>query len=387
MSFYEPVLIAFAAPCAVIFLLLTMLESIKPGKAKWIAAAVIAVIAAVAAAVWHTRIFGGLAFIMNEFYEYCEDAQAYIYPRFAMGESSSAGAARFGLAWASSVIGLLAALPPKGARRGVAAVLCSAAMLAFAYYGLIPSWVCIMIMTAALLIAASGGRLAAVFPVVLCALIVFGAMYFFDPGEIYGVSRLDENLRDRLALRSAQLESEFGDPYSDPYTDEGEQEWTDPEQEQTDPDTNVFKGEYSKYFIIGFIVLIVLLLALTGFLIFRRIARKRKKIRAGLDSSDPRVAVVAMFPYTVRWLIGCGVEVKEVPFLSLMPSIRELFSDDYAKRYASMYELWSEAAYSDHEVSAETLRDMDSFMQDTIKMADRKCSFKDKLKIRFKYAL
>ena len=386
MSFYEPLFIAFAAPAAVVFMLLATLESVKPGKLKWIAAAVIAVILIVIFAVWHTKIIGGLAFLMNEFYEYCEDAQAYIYPRFARGDNASAGAARLGIAWLSAVAGLVTALPPKGARRTIAAVICIAVMTAFAYYGLLPSWACIIIMAVALLIATSGGRLVAIMPVVLTVLLVFGAMYFIDPGEIYGVSRADENMRDRLALRTAQLEGMFGDEFSDPAMQQDEQQWDNPE-EQTDPDTEEHKGKYGKFVIIGIAVLILVLIAAAGFLIYRRIARKRKKIREGLDSRDPRIAVVAMFPYTVRWLIGGGVEAKNTAFTSLVPSIRENYSDNYAERYQDMYRLWSEAAYSDHDVSAKTLRDMDIFMQDTIKMVEKKASFTDKLRIRLKYAL
>ena len=379
--------VIFALPCAVVFLVVSMIESIKPGRLKWIVSAVIALVLLAVFAIWHTKVLGGLAMLMNMFYEYCEDAQAYLYTRFAIGDSATVNQARIGMAWASSLTGLIAALSNRPVRKWIAIVAASAAMLMFAYYGLLPSWVCIMVIAAALVMAVCEGGIVSALPLILVGAIVFSAMYWFDPGELYPVSRADENVRDRIALRTAQLESVFSDEYVDPEQPQDEQDWETPEDQLTDDDSTENKGQYGRYVIIAFIVLLVLALALAGFIIYRRIARKRAKNREGLTSRDPRTAVVAMFPYTAKWLAGYGIEQRGVPFPSMVPALRSEFSDAYAERYMDMYKLWSEAAYSDHDVMPDTLRDMDIFMQQTIKMIEKKCSLRDKLRIRLKYAL
>ena len=52
-----------------------------------------------------------------------------------------------------------------------------------------------------------------------------------------------------------------------------------------------------------------------------------------------------------------------------------------------MYELWSEAAYSDHQVSEDSRILMNAFMKDTISTVKKNSKLKDKLRMHFRYAL
>ena len=122
----------------------------------------------------------------------------------------------------------------------------------------------------------------------------------------------------------------------------------------------------------------------------RRLKRRQAAVRKGINSSDPKTAVTAMFPYSVRWLKAGGIESgisAEEPFSAMVPAVSKEFSSEYSSRFDSMYGLWKEAAYSDHAVSDESLRDMKGFMKETISLVKNKSTFTEKMKIKFRHAL
>ena len=94
-----------------------------------------------------------------------------------------------------------------------------------------------------------------------------------------------------------------------------------------------------------------------------------------------------MFPYAVRWLRGYGIRQPEASALSMEPAIKEAFPESYAELFEDMYGIWSEAAYSDHEVSEESRLLMKAFMNETIARVNKNCKLKDKLRIKLRYAL
>lgn len=377
-----PELIPFAIPCPVIFIAMTTAESFVPGRVKWIAAGVLAAILAVTAAIWHTRVFGGLALAINQFYDLAEEAQAYLYDRFSIGDSASDTDSMIGVVWISVLTGLIASLPPARFRRSVGILFAVLAMFAFAYYGLIPSWICMGALLAALLLTSARGSILSILPVVLAAMLIFGITALTDPGENYGISRVDENFRDRFALHTSYLESIY-QSYDD-MSVFGDENDPDAENEER---KSVLDSTYAPYFIGGIIFLIIAALAAALIMYRRRLSKRRAALMAGLDSPDPRTAVVAMFPYSVRWLRAFGVAPGIATFSGMLPAVRSEFPDNYARRYSDMYELWSEAAYSEHDVTEETRRDMDSFMKDTIERVTEKCGFREKMRLATRYAL
>lgn len=382
MCIDTPILILCALPCFVMYMAIAVLGAVKPGPVKWITAGVILVILIAVAAVWHEYVLGGLSMLINQFYDVAEEAQAYLYKRLPGGDASEA-AGFIGLAWISCFIGLVFALPPAEARRKVSGLVVITIMLAFAYYGLIPSAICIAVMIAVMIAAVSRGNLLSLVPVVLVALILFGAIVLIDPGENYGISRMDENFRDRFALKSAQIQTE------DPFYDEEEEMDTEEEEEyeEEDYEDEEYEGEYGTYAVLGFIILGVLAIGAAAYLLHRRISRRIAENRKGIDSKDTREAVTAMFPYSLRWLKGYGIEQPSASVTSMIPALTDEFSDSYAKQFRDMYIVWSEAAYSDHEVSEDARLLMDVFMNDTIKQIKDRCRLRDRLKLRFRHAL
>lgn len=381
MSIDSPELIPFVLTCPLIFMVIATIGSVKPGKVKWIASAVTAVILLAVAVIWRTEIFGGFSMLINRFYDAAEDAQAYLYDRLAAGYDATDGEGKAGLAWAAAFLGLIAALPPAKMRRAVSGAIAIIVMLAFAYYGLIPSAICITVMIAALITAVSRGNMLSFIPVILAALVLFGAVMLVDPGESYGISRMNENFRDRFAFKSALLESDYSQ------YDDMEEDYDEIEDEEEVEDYEEDEPEIVTYAVIGFIILAVAAIGAVAYLLYRRISKKRAQIRKGIDSTDAREAVMAMFPYAVRWLKGYGIEQTEPSFASMEPALKSTFSESYANFFMDMYKVWSEAAYSDHDVTDRTRLVMETFTKDTVNQVKNKCKLRDKLKLKLLYAL
>ena len=376
-----PVLVLFTLPCFVMYMAVATAGSVKPGPVKWIAAAVILVILIVVAAVWHSTVLGGLSMLINQFYDFAEEAQAYIYDRLPGGDASET-AGKIGIAWISCLLGLVTAVPPAEIRQKGSGLIVILVMLAFAYYGLLPSAICIAVMIAALIMAISRGNILTLIPVVLVALILFGGVVLADPGENYGISRMDENFRDRFALRSALLETQ------DQLLEEEQTEFEEEEiLEDEESEDEEYSGELGTYAVYGIILLAVAALGAAGYLLYRRISKRIAENRKGIKSSDTREAVTAMFPYTLRWLKGYGIEQPAASVTSMIPGLKNEFSDTYARRFRDMYVIWSEAAYSDHSVSEEARLLMNTFMEDTIKQVKDRCRLRDRLRLIFRHAL
>ena len=382
MSIDYPGLILFTLPCFVMYMAVATVGSLKPGAVKWITAGVILALLIAAAAIWHSTVLGGLSMLINQLYDIAEEEQAYIYDRLPGGDVTDT-AGKIGIVWISCLLGLLTAVPSAEARRKISGVIAIAVMLAFAYYGLFPSAICAAVMITALIVAVSRSNILSLIPVVLVALLFFGGIVLADPGESYGISRMDENFRDRFAFRSALLEME------NPLSEETEPEFEDEEEylEDEELEDEEYDSELGSYAAYGIILIAAAVLGAAVYLMHRRISKKIAENRKGIKSTDTREAVTAMFPYTLRWLKGYGIEQPSAAVTSMIPEVKKEFSDSYAKQFKDMYIIWSEAAYSDHTVSEENRLLMDSFMEDSIKQIKGRCRLMDRLRLRYRHAL
>ena len=377
-------MIPFAAAGMIVYLAITMSESVKPGRLRWIIAGVTAVILVAAIVVFHSRIGGGLALLSGYFYDTAEMAQAYLYNRFPVSDAASASpdmCARLATIWISCLGGLITALPTADYRRGMCAFTAGLVMLAFAYYGIIPSWICIGVILIAGIIASSKGSLLSSLPVLLIAALLFGAIVLLDPGQNYFVSRANENIRDIFALKSSFIENPE-DPLNDlSELQKEEQEQQEKQQQEEDSVTRrVFRSA-------GIAFLILAAIGTAAVLYWRKLKQRIEKNREGIDADDPAEAIAAMFPYCVRWLESYGIEAAGRPFSSITEDIRDEMTREYAYRYEDMYALWQEAAYSEHEMTLNQKKQMSAFMHDTIEMIREKSDFKDKVLTRIRYAL
>ena len=94
-----------------------------------------------------------------------------------------------------------------------------------------------------------------------------------------------------------------------------------------------------------------------------------------------------MVPAADKRLDAADMEVEGKAFASLVEPLKGKVSEQYSNYYKSMYVLWREAAYSDHEMEEEKRTAMREFMKDTKEMVERDMNLKTKLKTALKYAL
>ena len=374
--------IPFVFAGSVVYMGLVLLGT-KDVRFKYYAAAAVFALLVVSMIVLRRYIGGGLAGIMNMVYDASEAEQAYIYDRFGTGafEEQTELCLRAGVIWASALFGLLGALPSAPARRGLGLITAAAAMAAFAYYGLIPAAYCIAIAIVAILLVLARGGILATVPVLLISLLLFGAVMVIDPGENYGISRVDENIRDRLALRSAYLETDLDS------APEQKPEDIQNEERETEDEPYEYENEKSRLLPVLIALLITAALGAIIYLLYRRHSRRKAANREGIDAEDARTAIVSMFPYAVRWLGASEMDVQGKSFASLAEPLRTRVSEQYSKYYSSMYVLWREAAYSDHEMEEDKRTAMKEFVEDTKEMVRSGMDLRAKIKTAVKYAL
>ena len=128
-------------------------------------------------------------------------------------------------------------------------------------------------------------------------------------------------------------------------------------------------------------------LAVAALVYWKHLSKRIAANKAGIDSKDPREAIIAMFPYAVRWLKSYGIESGDQSFASLLPMVKAETDQTYTQKFTSMYELWKEAAYSDHEINDEHRLEMDNFVDKTISFVNDRTDFKGKVINKIKYAL
>ncbi len=381
----SPTLIPFALPCIAVFLVLAVLEMLDRERIRMYVAIAMVAALIVTLVIFRKYIGGGWALLMNQLYDEGEIVQSYIYDRFHVGSTGQDHPYRSmhaALLWGSSLLGLVTGFPPVEMRRGVASSLSALAMLAFAYYGILPSWICIGVLAALLIFVLSKGSLMSTFTVLIATMLVFGAILLIDPGENYTISRADENFRDRFALSSSFLQREE----EELDVESLEKEMQEQKEKEAQQNSEFMKNHRAVMTLIV-VLLILAAIAAAVYMFMQRLRKRQAEHRKGIDSKDPREAIVAMFPYTVRWLQPAGIEVTKKPFISLLPMIRADVSEEYADRYMGMYDLWKEAAYSDHDMTEESRNEMNSFMQDTIDMVKDKSDLTTRFKNTLKYAL
>lgn len=376
--------IPFLLAGVAVYVLLVALEEFTELRMKILAGAIIIAILLALLVVFRKMIGGGLGFIMNSVYEASEFVQAYIYTKFPIPEAASSNpdmAGRIAAVWASCLAAAIGALPPASVRRFLGLGVAAFALIAFAYYGLIPSVLVAVLAAIAVLFIMSRGSLLAALPVLLAAAIFFSGIMAVNPGESIGISRADENIRDRLALRSAYLESNLEQQSPSEAEDLRENE------EEFENEGDEFSGSRRWLIPLLIILLILAALAAAAYFMYKRYLKRRDANREGIDSEDIRTSIIAMFRYAVRWLGASGIDVSGKSFGTLAEPLSHSISDQYSKYFSSMYVVWREAAYSDHEIDEEKRESMRSFMNDTREMVEGGMDWRTKLLTAVKYAL
>ncbi len=377
-------LIPFVLPGVALFCLYTMLGNRIPGYIRQIIVVSFLMIVLFAVVIFRNYFKDGMLLIMNDIFSVAEEYQAYIYKRYNI---SGAGYNHPGLsmymtvAVLSSVTGLILAALPKACRRAVDVLAFVAAVGVVAYYGITPSWICTAILAAAMIVALCNGRLVPTWPLILIAVILFGAFALADPGESSLVRGANEYLRDMFAYHTAYLPDYEEIDTTQPYI--GGDDGTEPQ--------SMFANvpHIGKKKLLGvFAGIIILVIVAVVMIVHLRISSRRRLNKAGINSEDPVVAIRSMFPYAMRWLrLNRGIDISNRPYSELVPQVKDHMSGSYSSKFEEMLKLWQIAAYSDHKITDRERDIMRDFMDETISITKERLKLKDKLKARFRYAL
>lgn len=378
----------YTAPAPVLFLIMALIENKLSGKNRVLIIAAVSVILVILGVVFRKYSLNGFKLIMNQLYDYGELAQAYVYNRFNVGDTgleSPEMCMRITIALGSALAGAIASIPRERLRVEICTAIFIAIALVIAYFGLLPAGVATALIIGAMILLLSKGRIISALPLLVMVGIIFALIMTVNPGESVGISRVDENLRDRIALGSVQIESD------EVMNQTQEFNFEDDQTLDNDVDDNNNAKTSNRVVAVSLMILIpILAIVALAIFIHKKLEKKRHEVRAGLDSADAKIATTAMFPYAMKWLRSYGIKAEEgpgLPFSELISMVEHETNASYADGFREMNNLWKKAAYSNHEVSEEERSMMKKFMNETIQMTKSKVDFKEKLKIRFKYAL
>ena len=96
---------------------------------------------------------------------------------------------------------------------------------------------------------------------------------------------------------------------------------------------------------------------------------------------------IKSFESTYNGLVQKQAGTKGKAFEKLIPMVEHSISPEYADNFKGMYELWQEAAYSDHPMDEERRTSMQKFVDETKAHITSNFTFKDKIRAALKYAL
>ena len=329
-------------------------------KHRRLAGGALLVLLALIALLFWQKISGGLAQLSNRLFDLSAARQRYLYDNFAASASSPIPAVLWGSALTAVCLGWLGAW--KRALPGVLAVLLTAC--ASAYFGVTPgaAWLLGILALSGLSMAARLELRAAVL-LLLSAAVIAGLTLWFLPGENARISALDDQLRDTLALTTVtQQRQPENTPTPTPETQ--------PEQANKEPMLLQIRESMDPKTIILIVLIAVILLVLFVPAILRdRLQKRRDRNRAGMESANNAEAIRATFRYALLWLRASESDARTMP------------------GYDAAYELWQEAAFSDHAMSDAQRDQMTAFQKTVSDTIQSRAGRRLKWKLRYRYAL
>ena len=329
-------------------------------KHRCLVGGVLLIFLAVLAFLFWRQISGGLALLVNRLFDLSAARQRYLYDNFAVSAVSPIPAVLWGAALTAVSFGWLGAW--KLALPGVLAILITACSCA--YFGVTPgaTWLLVILALSGLSMAVRSELRAAVL-LLASAAVIAGLTLWLLPGENARISALDDQLRDTLALTTVtQQRQTENTPTPTPETQ--------PEQENKEPMLLQIREQMDPKTIILIVLIIAILLVLFVPAALRdRLQKRRDRNRTGMDSDDRAEAIRATFRYALLWLRAADRDAQEMP------------------GYDAAYQLWQEAAFSDHAMTEAQRDQMTAFQQTVSNTIQTEAGHLQKWKLRYQYAL
>ena len=315
---------------------------------------------AVLAYLFWRQISGGLALLVNRLFDLSAARQRYLYDKFAVSAISPIPAVLWSSALTAVCFGWLGAW--KRALPGVLAVAFTAA--ACAYFGVTPGapWLLALLALSGVSMLKQP-NLRALLPLMLLAVVIAGLTLWLLPGENARISALDDQLRDTLAFTTVTQQAQ---PESTPTTTPE----TQPEQANKEPMLlQIRESMDTKTIILVVLIAVILLVLFVPAILRDQLQKRRDRNRAGMESANNAEAIRATFRYALLWLRASESDARMMP------------------GYDAAYELWQEAAFSDHAMSDAQRDQMTAFQKTVSDTIQSRAGRRLKWKLRYRYAL
>lgn len=341
---------------------------------------------AVAAILWRGLLINGAKLLANRLFAISEASQAYQYDRFPVTAAPGQEAAcmLFVLAFCSLLWALVSALL-LGRQTKIMPVAAFTLVCIFtAYFGvsaafiwmLLPGlWCLLSLLPRHIGLARYGSVIVGIVAIAAATLLLF-------PNENARISRLDETLRDEMALQTVRY-----DPKSVPQEITAPPETTPEEQQQQNGFRFAYDLPAGKWILVVAVLIAVLLLLFAPAVWNDRLRKRTERERAGIDDENHAVSVRAMFLYAVRWLQCYGIAPGNVNYGAWPAALQGTMSEDYQQAFEEILPLWREAAYSDHEMTVRQREDAYTFLKRTGDEIWEKADWRERLHLKYCCAL
>ena len=381
--------ILYCIPGAVIFFVLFAIRGRNRGRTHLIVFAGAVVLLVTCLVLLRSDIANGLKMVANQIYISGEDAQKYIYIKYDIGiyGYDLQMATHIAVIWAACAVGVLVAVPPFEMRKVVCLDIGLLSMLCAAYFGLIPNVIGMVLMLISVIYILGGERIGASWPLLVSGLLVLALVLVVNPGESKSISKVDEQIRDAVSTNNVILSGLKNREKLKANGDNSESKSSSQNNRKKNDDNSSGVKLPGKMLNVLLLILLFSLILFVPAVINDRIKKKQAVNRRGLDSEDDRMAVIAMFPYAMKWLTQYGIEVENRPFTSLVDKVRMSTDEEYFTSFGDMLKVWEKAAFSDHSMTADCRTKMNDFLNRTMAMTKKKVGLKGMMRIKFRLAL
>ena len=361
----------------VVLLFEYMLSDKKHAKLTVIGAC--AVFVGIMLAFFGRDILNGGKILLNNLYSLSEKAQPYKYEMFTVSEKNSELGTGLMLILFGAVICAVSVIIPK---KSIMALILSFTLIALCiYFAVLMNVVFFIIMITglvAVIVTQEGkGSVLYALPVLLCTVIILSGVSATAPMESAAVSEAGNYYRDRLAVKTLYVD---GTPVK--ISEEQKTQKTEKEEEKLEESAEFSENKNLKTVIAVLIFIVISGILLVTSKLFEKLNTRRDENKRDIESSDNSKAVSSMFRYSVMLLKAYGAEMGQ-SFSDIEIPLNEEYKSDYRR----LLVLFNKAAFSTHEISDEEREEMLSFMNKTKEIINEKSSFKQKLLIKYRYAL
>ena len=131
-------------------------------------------------------------------------------------------------------------------------------------------------------------------------------------------------------------------------------------------------------------MLLVMLVFLIWILLQRHKSRKTKKL---FGSADRRLAIRALFEYSMNILSVAGLDIRNTSLYDYREQVGDMFDEETAAQYEEIVRIRQEAVYSDHEITEEQREMQDAFKNKIWNRIYKNGSIIQKFRLKYIYFL